>query len=114
MPVYAFDSRGRRDTLEPVYIVRDSLFIPDLAVNDEMGVKISIVDFNPGEREIIYVISEKQQEADEFIVLHAIVFPYINILWMGCIIMALGTLLAVRNRITTKKKKKTPEIGGDA
>jgi cytochrome c-type biogenesis protein CcmF len=34
----------------------------------------------------------------EFVVLQAIVFPGINILWIGCILMALGTFMAVRQR----------------
>jgi cytochrome c-type biogenesis protein CcmF len=35
----------------------------------------------------------------EFVILQAIVFPGINILWIGCILMALGTFVAVRQRM---------------
>ncbi|MBL8001183.1 MAG: cytochrome c biogenesis protein CcsA [Flavobacteriales bacterium] len=35
----------------------------------------------------------------EFVILQAIVFPGINILWVGCVLMALGTFMAVRQRI---------------
>ena len=35
----------------------------------------------------------------EFVVMQAIVFPGINILWLGCVLLFLGTLLAVRQRI---------------
>ncbi len=35
----------------------------------------------------------------EFVILQAIVFPGINILWVGCILMALGTFMAVRQRV---------------
>jgi cytochrome c-type biogenesis protein CcmF len=35
----------------------------------------------------------------EFVVMHAIVFPGINILWIGCVLLALGTGLAVWQRI---------------
>jgi cytochrome c-type biogenesis protein CcmF len=40
----------------------------------------------------------------EYIILHAVRFPYISILWIGCIIMALGTLLAVIQRIRHDRK----------
>lgn len=35
----------------------------------------------------------------EYLILHAIRFPYISILWIGCILMALGSLWAVVVRI---------------
>jgi cytochrome c-type biogenesis protein CcmF len=41
----------------------------------------------------------------EFVVLQAIVFPGINILWTGCILMALGTFMAVRQRVRATRRK---------
>jgi len=41
----------------------------------------------------------------EFVVLQAIVFPGINILWTGCILMALGTFMAVRQRVSATRRK---------
>lgn len=38
----------------------------------------------------------------EFIVLHAIRFPFINILWIGCIVMFIGTIMAVVYRLKLK------------
>ncbi|MBL0046229.1 MAG: hypothetical protein IPP33_18100 [Flavobacteriales bacterium] len=35
----------------------------------------------------------------EFVIMQAIVFPGINILWIGCVLMALGTGMAVWQRI---------------
>ena len=35
----------------------------------------------------------------EFLVLQAIVFPGINILWIGCVLLFLGTFMAVRQRV---------------
>jgi len=32
----------------------------------------------------------------EFIIMKAIIFPGINILWTGCILMIIGSLLAIR------------------
>lgn len=40
----------------------------------------------------------------EYIVLQAIVFPFINILWVGCIIMVLGSAMAVVNRVRMNRK----------
>jgi cytochrome c biogenesis factor len=42
----------------------------------------------------------------EYIVMHAKIFPYIIILWWGCIIMCLGTLMAVIYRIKQNRLAK--------
>jgi hypothetical protein len=38
----------------------------------------------------------------EFVVMQAIMFPGINILWIGCVLLALGTGMAVWQRIRKK------------
>jgi len=42
-------------------------------------------------------------------VMKAVMFPYINVLWVGCITMALGTFIAVIERVKKLKllKQKT-------
>src|SRR5690606_5999132 len=42
----------------------------------------------------------------EFVIMQAILFPGINILWIGCILMALGTLVSVRQRVLSRGKGK--------
>ena len=60
--------------------------VPELKVKlDLAGVKGETIALDVSER--------------EFVVLQAIVFPGINILWVGCILMALGTFMAVRQRV---------------
>jgi hypothetical protein len=38
-------------------------------------------------------------------VLQALVFPGINIRWIGCVLLALGTGLAVRQRLRERTSK---------
>ena len=40
----------------------------------------------------------------EFVIMQAIIFPGINILWIGCILMAIGTFMAVRQRWRIERK----------
>ncbi|HAB32195.1 MAG TPA: hypothetical protein DCE13_06580, partial [Cryomorphaceae bacterium] len=42
---------------------------------------------------------KKKNQDPPFILLQAFIFPYINVLWLGAILMALGSLLAVWKRI---------------
>jgi cytochrome c-type biogenesis protein CcmF len=39
----------------------------------------------------------------EFVIMQAILFPGINILWIGCILMAIGTFVAVWQRLRSVK-----------
>jgi cytochrome c-type biogenesis protein CcmF len=47
-------------------------------------------------------VQEKKVNKRDFIVMQALVFPYINILWGGCIIMIIGTILAIVERVKRK------------
>lgn len=42
----------------------------------------------------------------EFVIMQAILFPGINILWIGVILMALGTFFSVWDRVRTARRKK--------
>jgi cytochrome c-type biogenesis protein CcmF len=67
--------------------------LPELNVRfDLASVKGNSVGLNVSER--------------EFVIMQAILFPGINILWIGCILMALGSLHAVRHRVLSRKNGK--------
>ncbi len=66
--------------------------IPELNVKfDLASIKGNRVGLNVSER--------------EFVIMQAILFPGINILWIGCILMALGSLQAVRQRLRSSNTK---------
>jgi cytochrome c-type biogenesis protein CcmF len=44
-------------------------------------------------------LQEKKENKKDFIIMQAFIFPYINILWIGCIVMVIGTLLAIVERL---------------
>ena len=54
---------------------------------------------NPDEGTIEITMSESLANNKDFIVMKAFVFPYINVLWLGCLIMAIGTVIAILERI---------------
>ena len=54
---------------------------------------------DPATGKIELSVQEKKSNIKDYVVMQAMIFPYINILWMGCIIMFLGTLLAIWERI---------------
>lgn len=97
-----FDVYGKTYNALPVYYITDS--IPNVveAEIESLGLKFAFWQINPETGKIDISVSEKVSDKKDFIVMKAIVFPYINVLWMGCIIMIIGTVMAIRKRIKTK------------
>ncbi len=91
---------GKTYRATPLYIIRDSsLFVPDVARVDEIGLKFRIERIDPAREELTVSMAQHKNNKREFIVMQAILFPGINILWTGCVLMVLGTVLAIRFRV---------------
>jgi len=95
---FTLKDRTRKGTAEPLYIVRDSLLIPDLHEPEGWGVRMRIDGFDPATEAVTLSLWEHESVRRDFIVMQAVIFPQINVLWLGCILMALGTGLAVAGR----------------
>jgi cytochrome c-type biogenesis protein CcmF len=64
---------------------------------------------NPNEGSVEIQMSEKVSNTKDFIVLEAYMFPYINVLWIGCLVMITGTVIAIVER-RKKNKNKTATV----
>jgi cytochrome c-type biogenesis protein CcmF len=69
---------------------------------DELGLQFMFWKINPKDGKIDISLQEKKANVRDFIVMQAMIFPYINILWMGCIIMIIGTVLAIIEMVRKK------------
>jgi len=100
-------SRGNTTTIaEPLYIIRDSIPIPDIVTVEDWGLKLALQQIDPHDGSFTLAVWEHDSIKKDFIVMQAIVFPQINLLWLGCIIMMIGTFMAVRHRIRLSRRKK--------
>jgi cytochrome c-type biogenesis protein CcmF len=88
-PVYA----------EPLMIVSDGALKFKEDMNDDAGLKFMFSKIHTETGEIDVIVSERERKDKDFIIMKAIVFPMINILWIGCILMIIGTVLAIVERI---------------
>ena len=104
---FRLSGNGPDTTFTALYIVRDSLLIPDMVTLQERGVKLRIDGFRPAEATFETVIWENLSIRRDFIVMQAIVFPQINLLWLGCLIMTAGALMAVRERKRMELRRKS-------
>ncbi|GAB5538608.1 MAG: cytochrome c biogenesis protein CcsA [Salibacteraceae bacterium] len=95
-----YDVNTKAHQLEPLFVLRDrqySFTVPDSI--PELGIKITFDGIDPEAEEFKFRLTEEPPEFKDFIVMKAIIFPGINILWIGIIIMGLGTIFAVIQRI---------------
>lgn len=99
------DVRSNEYIAHPKFIIKSNVVIPQEDVVEKLGVKLVFWKINPDDGTIEITMSEKLSNTKDFIVMKAFVFPYINLLWLGCVIMAIGTLIAIIERV---RKFKVP------
>lgn len=87
----------------PKFIIQNNVVIPKEAIVNQLGLKLVFWKINPDEGTIEITMSEKLSNNKDFIVMEAYVFPFINILWLGCLIMAVGIIISIIERIRVIK-----------
>lgn len=97
------DIRNNTFVANPVYIIKGNVPNSIDEVVNEMGLKLSFRNINPQTGKIDIELYESDSPNQEFIILKAIIFPFINILWLGCLIMIIGTSIAIRERVKKTK-----------
>ncbi|MES2134008.1 MAG: cytochrome c biogenesis protein CcsA [Bacteroidota bacterium] len=102
----ATDINGKIYRATPKYILKNSMIMPDQFELQELGLKFIFWKINPNEGSIEIQMSEKISNSKDFVVLEAYMFPYINVLWLGSIIMIIGTVIAIRERRRVNSIKK--------
>lgn len=93
------DVNARTIYAYPKFLIQNNVVIPKEDVVEELGLKLVFWKINPEEGTVEITMSEKLSNSKDFIVMQALVFPYINLLWLGCVIMAIGTFIAIVERI---------------
>lgn len=87
--------------MSPTFIIRNNQ-VGKLAVTDEeLGLKISLENILPEQNKFVFKVNQYQKD---YVVMKAIVKPYINILWIGTIIMLIGFNVAMFRRFDEFKK----------
>lgn len=75
-----------------------------MAQNKELNLVAEISKVESEKNQFLLYMAQEKPKKKDYIILKAIVFPYINLLWGGCIIMIIGTVIAIFNRIQQSKK----------
>ncbi|MFT6814795.1 MAG: cytochrome c-type biogenesis protein CcmF [Sphingobacteriales bacterium] len=99
------NEKGHTHMVQPIYAVKDNTEFNVPAIVEDHGLKINFTKINPESGTITFQIAQKKKLQDDYIIMKAIVFPYINLLWGGTIIMVLGFLISMIRRIKESRGK---------
>jgi cytochrome c-type biogenesis protein CcmF len=103
------DINKKKYTLTPLFAVRDRTVFSKEETLEALGLKVTFTKIDPETGKISLAISEKKDNKQEFIIMKAIVFPWINILWIGCTLLVLGTFVAIVHRAKEYSRSKTSD-----
>ena len=87
----------------PMYGVQNNEALSYDALVEEAHLKFKFTGVDPETKSISIETSEMDQSGD-FIIMKAIVFPWINLVWAGTIIMVIGFMLSIIKRISEYRK----------
>ena len=100
-----YDLDGLVTTLKPIYFIRDQYAYQVTDTAKSMDLFVRLENIIPDTKSVEIKVKQPDPK-DDYIVMKALIFPYINLVWLGVIIMSLGFLLSMTNRITKKEKTK--------
>lgn len=92
--IWDIADQNRRDLLQPMFIIKDSSAVFSKASYSELlQVELDIQELSHKPNTALLSIREK-----EYLVMQALIFPGMNLLWLGCIIMVSGLAMVLFNR----------------
>jgi cytochrome c-type biogenesis protein CcmF len=98
----AYDIDTKIHYVRPKYHLIKNQIDPISDSIPELGLHFTFWKINPADGSVEIMMSERKTNQKDFIVLEAYMFPYINVLWLGCLVMVIGTALAVWQRLKAK------------
>lgn len=105
----AYDSiAGKIKEINPIYILRDKqyvTYVEDTVSRMALYARLENIIVKSQDSVTMEIKVRQTDPLDDFIVLKALVFPFINVLWIGIIIMVFGFFVSLGNLLTTGKKK---------
>lgn len=97
------------ETISPLMVLkRDKIYSPGEEV-ESLEAKVRFTRIVPEDEAFKIAVSKGDQEVKDYIIMKAIMFPYINLLWLGSVVMVVGFGIAVyRRKLERKPNKKAP------
>ena len=92
-------------TAEPIYVINmgDNSVSTAAYENADLQITINIAKINPETKKFSFQVTEKELASD-FVIMKAILFPYIKLVWLGGIITFFGVFLSMYRRFKENKQ----------
>lgn len=87
---------GKKYAAEPVYFIRHNKEESIEAEIEDLGLTFTFQKIFPETGKVQIGVEDK--ERSDFIIMKAMIFPYINILWLGCLVMVVGFFMSMMQR----------------
>ncbi len=88
--------------LEPVYAIKNGTEFRYDATDEALQVSFQKIDPKSGTIQLL--IAEKNPGPKEYVIMKAIKFPMINLLWLGTVVLVIGFSMAVMDRYREAKR----------
>ncbi|MBC7552434.1 MAG: cytochrome c biogenesis protein CcsA [Taibaiella sp.] len=101
------DMTGGIQHLSPIYIVRNKEYatrIEDTIKSMDLYTRLENIIVKSQDSAFAEIMVRQTNPKDDYIVLKALVFPYINVLWGGVIVMVLGFFVSLGKLLGSKTK----------
>ncbi|MET3113998.1 cytochrome c-type biogenesis protein CcmF [Pedobacter sp. CG_S7] len=100
------DLNGKLFKAEPLFLIKGNNTF-DFARNiEELSLRLRFTKILPNENKVELQVYEKPQQAKDWVVFKSIEFPYINLYWVGTIVMVVGFCISIVKRRKELNRKK--------
>jgi len=89
---------GKIFKTEPIFLVKGKNTFDFARTIPELGLRFRFTKIIPEQGRFELQVFEKPQQAKDWVVFKSIEFPYINLYWVGLIVMVIGFLLSIFRR----------------
>jgi cytochrome c-type biogenesis protein CcmF len=100
------DMYGAQHEINPIYVVRNNeyaLRIEDTVHSMDLFTRLENIIIKSQDSAYADIMVRQTDPQNDYIVLKALVFPYINVLWAGVIVMVLGFFISMGKLLNRKK-----------
>ncbi|RXK50959.1 cytochrome c biogenesis protein CcsA [Aquirufa rosea] len=87
-------------SLSPLFIIKDGMVAMPSFESEETGIRIKFTAINPKTQQFSFAVNTTQQD---LIIIKALEKPYINLVWIGSILIFIGLFVAMYRRLQQPK-----------
>jgi len=89
-------------TIKPAYQIKGNLVKKIPEMNEAIATLLTLEEINPTDKKFMFSARTTQKD---WIIIKAIEKPFINLLWIGTLMVCFGLLIAFRRRLSEQKDK---------